>query len=191
MKKYIYIKSDEFKFIYFITPKAGSRTIVKYLKNLGFEFKGDKMQELDFEKHQDYFKFGFTRNPWDRMVSVWKNKVIDDHETGVDNLRKFKDFKVFLKKACKNNLEKCDNHIKLQAVMLPWEHLNHIGDLYSLNEDFKMICDKLGIELQQISHENKSEHKPYAEYYDEETKQIVAEKYAKDIECFGYKFEGK
>lgn len=188
MKKYIYIKSDEFKFIYFITPKAGSRTIVKCLKNLGFEFKGDKVQELDFEKHQDYFKFGFTRNPWDRMVSVWKNKVIDGHQTGVDDLRKFKDFKAFLKKACEKNLENCDNHIKLQTVMLPWEHLNHIGDLYSLNEDFKMICDKLGIELQQIPHENKSEHKHYTEYYDAETKQIVAEKYAKDIDCFGYKF---
>jgi hypothetical protein len=188
MKKYNYIKSDEFKFVYFITPKVASRSITRCLIKSGFKFEGDKMRYFNFKKYQNYFKFGFTRNPWGRMVSVWKNKVIDCHQTGVDDLRKFKDFKIFLKKACEKNLEFCDNHIKLQTAMLPCEHLNYIGDLHSLNEDFKKICNKLAIPHQQLPHINKSQHKHYTEYYDDETRAIVANRYARDIEYFGYKF---
>ena len=203
--------SDKYKYIYLHIPKCAGSSIEKVLLqeevNLGDEnfndvfwcdnlddsikrkFSIGKLKEEDYapqhytsrmyeihtpEKYKKYFKFTFVRNPWSWFVSDWK----------------------YFRKNCENFNFNLKQSLKIR---FPWREHNHtqiefakncdfIGRFENLQEDFNIICDKIGIPRQQLPHKNKSKHKHYTEYYDDETRQIVAEKYAKDIEYFGYKF---
>tara|TARA_R110002020_G_scaffold133235_1_gene297290 strand:- start:12002 stop:12538 length:537 start_codon:yes stop_codon:yes gene_type:complete len=142
----------------------------------------------------DYFKFSFVRNPWDRMVSM--SKFIEFYGVDLDNgniniskyLKKFPKIEVDHRSKSKNDkFNPIKNCVYLNILNV---ELDFIGRFENINEDFEFVCESIGKPtLSFVNHsKTQSEHKHYAEYYDDETRQIVAEKYAKDIEYFGYEF---
>ena len=123
-----------------------------------------------------------VRNPYCRMLSFYNNF----------NKGKFTSFKDFL--LCdRPRLPFCEtlhqrpiieNKFNIKVKWYKQEcnaHYNICKD-YGLKYQEVYVVVGAGNELKNYTRNN------YTEYYDDETKQIVAEKYAKDIEYFGYKF---
>jgi len=188
------------KFIFVHIPKTGG-TSIQYLftknnnvtkKENKKHFTSNDYQRENVNEWNSYFKFSFVRNPFDFLVSyyIFRMKMINGELGRTER---------FMSKKYKNSNFKswvCNNFFNDPRVMTYFDflsinekiELDYIGKFENFQEDFNIICDKIGIPQQQLPHINKSKHKHYTEHYDDETRELVAEKYAKDIEYFGYEF---
>jgi len=188
---------DNNKCIFVPIPKTGTTSIAKFISKPGPNCHPDILeikQLMSEEKFDSYFKFAFVRNPWDRAVSIFLNR---HPSTGkgpwCHKHRKFSDFV----KAYKNASDYCKwpSAKKNQLDWLTDENGNmlvdFIGKFENLRGDFAVIIEKLGFGTElKLPHlkRRKTERKHYTEYYDDETRKIIAKTFAKDIEYFGYKF---
>jgi len=60
--------------------------------------------------------------------------------------------------------------------------------LENIESDWKIVADRIGVS-DKLPHINKSkQNKHYTEYYTTELRDLIARRYEKDIELFGYKF---
>lgn len=175
------------KFIFVRVAKTASSSIITKLPETFNTCKGWKYdcnhiplwhlkKILNKSIFDTYFKFAFVRNPFERAVSIVK--YVNQFPALACGLKEF---------YIKNFLNK-QERAKYSSQYDFTKGCDFVGKFENLQKDFNTVCDKIGIAREELPHENPTKHKHYTEYYDEETKQIVAEQYAKDIEYFGYKF---
>lgn len=136
---------------------------------------------IDEEIFSNYLKFAVVRNPWDRMVSrfFYSKKV---------NI-KFKnyDFEEFLKYDLENNMSVIDQY-KYCSDKKNNFCLDEIIKFENLNNDFNKISCLFFNKKDMLKHLNKSDHKQYREYYNNNTKDKIYHYCKKDIEFFEYEF---
>jgi Sulfotransferase family len=155
------------------------------------------MPKLD--EWDEYFKFAFVRNPWDRLVS-WYSMVTNFRKEGNelwryvhDNSSNFREFiynctdEVEIKKAVYYSFA----YNQLDYVTDEYGNLlvDFIGRLENFDEDVHEVFDRIGVELETVPHKNRSRHQHYSAFYAPDTEMIVRERFKRDIEYFGYEFE--
>ncbi len=185
--KYIIFSSKEKKFVWFRVFKVASGTIKGILKNEVLDLKESRPERVS-KKFNHYFKFSFVRNPWDRVVSCYFYNVVTKK---AKHFKKCfdKDFEFFVDFINELDLDQSTTHLKLQSRLIPVDELDFIGRVDNFANDFKHVCDILGIKVDEFPHKHQTQHAHYSTYYSPRTRKIIARKYKEDIKAFGFKFE--
>lgn len=181
------------KFLWFRVAKVGTRTIFDVFNQAHIELDAEHPLCCHYptDLYRGYFKFAFVRNPWDRLVSCWQNKVVESNhfKFADDTLKKMQTFGNFVDFVERQNIEKCNNHIRLQQKLIDMNNVDFIGRFENFNDDLSKVIEIIGIKPVTITRKNISARRlAYREYYDTGLKEKVAKIYHKDINIFNYDF---
>ncbi len=181
------------KFIWFRNAKVGTRSILSALTEAEITLIAKQARKCRYIplKYEDYFKFAFVRNPWDRIVSTWLNKIVTENRFGFPEKKRLRllEFDDFVRFCSKQDLESCNIHFRAQSSLIDLNNVNFIGRFERFETDLKTVFSMLRIPIKSIPHMNKSNQgSHYRDYYSTFSKNLVSEMYRKDIQLFGYSF---
>lgn len=183
-------------------------------RRLGFKHDGarDAISIIGREAWDRAFTFAFVRNPWDRLVSWWS--MIDQSRSrrptfgvrrppesvpllwkyALDNAHTFEEFVLRCTDEINEEPSGSKSFTRPQSSYLVDASgrncVDFVGHFETFAEDYSFIREKLGLGPANLSRSrNRSKHKHYSTYYTTNTRDIIAERFAIDIERFGYEFE--
>ncbi len=194
------VRWPEHRLIYVRVPKCGNTSISKALPD------GEKCRLSSTRlggTHSGWTVFSFVRNPWDRLISTYFQKVdleranpakmIDGVYQGFRKLgmpvRPDMSFEEFAELACSIPDDKTDKHLRSQSSFLVRDGRivpHFVGKLEWMNDDWKILTTKAGVSAE-LPHLNRTRHEHYSAYYrDARILNRVGDRYRADIEHFGY-----
>jgi hypothetical protein len=155
----------------------------------------EQIKELYVDDFYSFTRFAVVRNPWDRAVSdyIWIKRELKICGSLKDYLLlegKFNDNRLKLPQTNKSTRA---DHIRPQSDFIFSQRgenlVEHICKFENLQQEFDDVLLKNHLPKLKLPHANKTNHKHYTEYYNNETIEIVERKFSKDIKNFNYKFQ--
>ena len=207
------IVSHKRKFVVAPIPKVGTKTLKVMLQALGadqasdvdIEFVHAPLHECVSSLDGDYTVFSLVRNPWSRVASCYRNKIVSSHlgdlairsrYADLTPAMSFDDFVLWLDSE-EGRDEIADRHWISQTKLLTEPGTGRllctqVGKFETFIDDIQGFLEKIGLGHLTIPHINRtnksSDPESYRSVYNATTKDIVARRYQRDIETFGYSF---
>ena len=156
---------------------------------------------FSYNKFNEFYKFTFVRNPWDRLFSAYnflKNGGMNDADAAWSQryLIDYASFDQFILEGISKKEIQEYIHFKTQIYYLINSDrricVDFVGLYENLHSDFQHICHTLEISAPSVNHLNSadpSRNNGYINSYTSEMKSIVKDIYAEEIDIFGYKFD--
>lgn len=148
--------------------------------------------------YSDYFKFAFVRNPWDRLFSAYRflkrggfNPV--DRRWAEQHLAGYHNFGDFVRGWVTPDNVRSWVHFRPQCDYLQVPDgipgIDFIGRFENLEADFARLCERLGLQRQlETLNTDDSAIQDYTDFYNAETRELVADVYRQDVIGLGYRF---
>jgi hypothetical protein len=133
---------------------------------------------IDDRVWRSYFKFAFDRNPWDRQVSFYHHRYRGEAEPPP--------FSRFMHQDRAARLNNYDIYAIDGDVAVDF-----VGRYERLEEDLKLALDRVGINAPKLPRAKGTFRQtgvPYRDYYDDETREMVRDWYAREIALLDYEF---
>src|SRR6266852_317995 len=160
----------------------------RILECLYLALSKERRLEIGQRQFDSYFKFGFVRNPWDRVVSLYERTEAQQ----MRNEMTFTEFVEWIEYSSSTCVHSSPHRYQLDWFVDPNGKVlaNFIGRFERLDEDWAYVAQKLGIK-ESLAHRRASfRTRHYTEYYNTRTRELIAQKFKVDIERFGYEFAG-
>jgi len=159
------------------------------------------LSKMDNTIFDDYFKFAFVRNPWDYVLSLYKNKVVRPHappRVGMPYEISSEDFNRFI---CNINefpllLNTFFKPLRCQRNFIARPSgkiiVDRICRYENYNSELEFLSNRLDVDLNSNVKLNTTTKDPldYTEFYNDQSMRFVQNVFKSDIEYFGYKFGG-
>lgn len=148
--------------------------------------------EVGNERFEEFYKFAFVRNPWDKTVSQFlylKTRPMLMKFLGLNRWSTFGTYVKGLPKKFDMHVQSFDQR-RFLFDETGTQLVDFVGKFERLQTDFEIVAGAIGLADSRLPHALKSKkRKPYQRYYNRITANIIASLYAQDIETFGYDFD--
>jgi hypothetical protein len=196
--------SDAHRVIFLHVPKAAGTSIKRVLDMPGGGHPSWQYLAKHFpERWASYRKFTVVRNPWDRVVSAFAYAQMPQSHWHGQGKAPHPDLELLRGRSfadCVHLLTGDRKQLQHESwhPQYLWMVGTDAGKLISkvdqvlacenLAEDFTKLCTLWDISCDLLPQMNRSERGDYRDYYDDETRALVAKHYSVDIGVFKYTF---